>query len=255
MRPDSGLTGSSKLKVRSGKRDEADRGGESEESDASDDEDDDYDTLCLDEERNVPIWGAPFPPFNLSLSRSLSLALPLSACVVSMMTNPSTQRVLAWRRTDCVMGSSAAPTYFPSYKRQIDAAVMCNNPALAAISALMSERAAQPKTPKQIHILSLGTGRLSQFIDGDQHDWGMIKWAPYLLQIMVRFRLHRRLRHLRHLHRLIAHLLFVRGRPNQQIGATSLYEQKQAKAILGPRYHRVDPFLPARTRAERGRAR
>jgi patatin-like phospholipase/acyl hydrolase len=83
------------------------------------------------------------------------------------------------------MGSSAAPTYFPSYKRQVDAAVMCNNPALAAISALMSERAAQPKTPKQIHILSLGTGRLSQFIDGEQHDWGMIKWAPYLLQIMV----------------------------------------------------------------------
>lgn len=171
LRPDSGgLTGSSKLKVRSGVSQKKEEGGESEESDASDDEDDDYDALCVDEERNVPIW-------------------------------------------DCVMGSSAAPTYFPSYKRQIDAAVMCNNPALAAISTLMSERAAQPKTPKQIHILSLGTGRLSQFIDGDQHDWGMIKWAPYLLQIMI--------------------------------GATSLYEQKQAKAILGPRYHRVDPFLPA----------
>jgi len=112
---------------------------------------------------------------------------------------------------DCVMGSSAAPTYFPSYKRQIDAAVMCNNPALAAISVLMSEKVEAPKTPQQIHILSLGTGRLSQFIDGDAHDWGMIRWTPYLLQIMI--------------------------------GATSLYEQKQAQYILGPRYHRVDPFL------------
>jgi len=56
------------------------------------------------------------------------------------------------------MGSSAAPTYFPSYKRQIDAAVMCNNPALAAISVLMSEKVEAPKTPQQIHILSLGTG-------------------------------------------------------------------------------------------------
>lgn len=33
--------------------------------------------------------------------------------------------------------------------------------------------------------LRCNLGRLSQFIDGDTHDWGMIKWAPYLLQIMV----------------------------------------------------------------------
>ena len=158
---------------------------------------------------------------------------------------------------DCVMGSSAAPTYFPSYKRQIDAAVMCNNPALAAISTLMSERAAQPKTPKQIHVLSLGTGRLSQFIDGDQHDWGMIKWAPYLLQIMVRLIARENTAHApphhrtRHRTRTTAHAHMVvntrRNGDHNQIGATSLYEQKQAKAILGPRYHRVDPFLPART--------
>jgi hypothetical protein len=58
VRPDSGgLTGSSKLKVRSGVSQKKEEGGESEESDASDDEDDDYDALCVDEERNVPIWG------------------------------------------------------------------------------------------------------------------------------------------------------------------------------------------------------
>ncbi len=118
--------------------------------------------------------------------------------------------------SDCVMASSAAPIYFPSYKGQIDAAVMCNDPALAAVSVVMGDRALHQKRSDQVHVLSFGTGmsfslapslqwrpmglrlivslhhscyklsgKLSQFIDGTTHDWGMFKWMPHIPQLMV----------------------------------------------------------------------
>ena len=50
---------------------------------------------------------------------------------------------------------------------------MTNNPALTAITLMMGEEVAEPKSATEIHVLSLGTGRTIQFIEGDKHDWGL----------------------------------------------------------------------------------
>ncbi|KAL6049194.1 Cell division cycle protein 45 [Balamuthia mandrillaris] len=110
---------------------------------------------------------------------------------------------------DCVLASAAAPTFFPSYRKQVDGAVMTNDPALTAICMLMNQNAADPKQPHQLHVLSLGTGRASQFIDGDQHDWGIMKWGPWLATLMIE--------------------------------GGSLHEQQLNRCLLGKNYHRVEP--------------
>jgi patatin-like phospholipase/acyl hydrolase len=41
---------------------------------------------------------------------------------------------------DAVLGSAAAPTFYPSYKKHVDGAVMVNNPCLAALSLCTNEQ-------------------------------------------------------------------------------------------------------------------
>ncbi len=44
---------------------------------------------------------------------------------------------------DAVMGSAAAPIFFPSYNKHVDGAVMVNNPALMAVTLSISEQASR----------------------------------------------------------------------------------------------------------------
>lgn len=72
------------------------------------------------------------------------------------------------------MASTAAPIFFPSFEKHIDGAIMSNNPALIAVTTAMSEETETSYPASHIHVLSLGTGRTIQYIDGDKHDWGIV---------------------------------------------------------------------------------
>jgi hypothetical protein len=44
-------------------------------------------------------------------------------------------------------------------------------------------QALHPVEPSRIHLLSLGTGQVRQFISGADHDWGVLQWAPKLPEV------------------------------------------------------------------------
>lgn len=76
---------------------------------------------------------------------------------------------------DAALASSAAPIYFPSYKRYIDGGVVSNNPDIVAISYAVSEHAAYAKLKDVVH-LSFGTGWNPQKIKQKTKNWGLIQW-------------------------------------------------------------------------------
>ena len=76
---------------------------------------------------------------------------------------------------DALLASSAAPTYFPSYRNYIDGGVIANSPT--AIS-LMSTLSSMPKyTINDIVILSIGTGNSPEKIIGKTEKWGIAQWS------------------------------------------------------------------------------
>lgn len=76
---------------------------------------------------------------------------------------------------DAIMASSAAPTFFPSYKGYIDGGVIANSPtALTILSLLESTPLLKPK---DITLLSIGTGDSPERINGKTHNWGIIQWS------------------------------------------------------------------------------
>jgi patatin-like phospholipase/acyl hydrolase len=81
---------------------------------------------------------------------------------------------------DVALRTSAAPTYFPAYQGYIDGGVVTNNPSMAALAQALNEG----KPQSEIRLLSLGTGRVTQYIRGKTLDWGQAQWAKTLLPIM-----------------------------------------------------------------------
>ncbi len=109
---------------------------------------------------------------------------------------------------DVALRTSAAPSYFPTYQGYIDGGVVVNNPSMAALAQAMNENHAQD----EIRILSLGTGRVPQYIRGKNLDWGYAQWAKPLIPIMF----------------------------EGSMGVASY----QCRTILGKRgYYRLDPHL------------
>lgn len=114
---------------------------------------------------------------------------------------------------DHCLASSAAPTYFKSHKKHVDGGVVSNTASSAAIACLMSDGAEQPVRAADLHILNIGTGRITQYLEGedDDHDWGIIQWGPKL--------------------------------PGLLFAAHDSFGHQLSSTILGSRYHRLDPFL------------
>jgi hypothetical protein len=91
----------------------------------------------------------------------------------------------------------------------------------------MNAKAAEPVEVSKVHILSLGTGQMNQFIDGDEHDCafslhsvtrinnfdsgGVLQWASKLPEMMVQ--------------------------------AGLLYQLRTVKMLLGSRFHQVNPYM------------
>lgn len=83
-----------------------------------------------------------------------------------ILSNPSDVSII-----DAALMSSAAPSYFPSYKGYVDGGVCANNPSVVALSLAVSEG----RSLDEISLLSIGTG----FVEHDlskQEAWGAVKW-------------------------------------------------------------------------------
>ena len=88
------------------------------------------------------------------------------------------------RIVDVAMRTSAGPTYFPTYDGYVDGGVIANNPSMAALA-----QAIHPDTGGQrvedVRLLSIGTGQRLRFVAGKEHDWGIVPWAPHLVNLLI----------------------------------------------------------------------
>jgi len=116
------------------------------------------------------------------------------------------------RVVDVALRSCAAPTFFPTYQGYCDGGVAANNPCMVALAMALDPRAGEVDL-EAIKILSLGAGKSGRYIKGNNHDWGVVQWAPKILYMLLE-------------------------------GPIEM-ANFQAKMILKDRFHRVDPPLRA----------
>lgn len=111
---------------------------------------------------------------------------------------------------DVAARTSAAPTYFPIYQGYVDGGVVANNPTMCAVA-----QALEPKTGKQkladLAVLSIGTGSNPTYLTDKDGSWGLLKWAPHLISLMMD-------------------------------GAVNLADY-QCRQLLGRRYLRMNPIM------------
>lgn len=111
---------------------------------------------------------------------------------------------------DVVMRTVVAPTYFPSYQRYVDGGMFANDPASCALTLALSP--AKLNLPlSAIVMLSMGTGKVNYFYDGDEHDWGYSQWITRL--------------------------------PNALWEGMTQKSEQQCQELLQQRYWRVQPVL------------
>lgn len=112
---------------------------------------------------------------------------------------------------DVGVRTSVAPSYFPIYQGYIDGGVVASNPALCALAQSLDCRAGGQEL-KNIAMLSLSTGYNPHYLPIQEADWGLVQWAPHLVNIMLE-------------------------------GSQGLVDF-QCRQLLGERYLRIDPILP-----------
>lgn len=88
------------------------------------------------------------------------------------------------RVVDVGIRTSAAPSYFPSYQGYIDGGVAASNPAMCALAQALDPRAGRQEL-RNVRLFSLGTGYNPHFLPIQNADWGLIQWAPHMLNIMM----------------------------------------------------------------------
>jgi len=76
--------------------------------------------------------------------------------------------------------TSSAPTYFPIADGYIDGGVVCNNSSMAAVSNALKRNVKL----ENIKLLSIGTGQNLKYIDKLQANWGLVKWASKIFNIL-----------------------------------------------------------------------
>ena len=113
--------------------------------------------------------------------------------------------------------TSVAPTYFATEDGFVDGGVFATNPSMCALAQTQDERipADERAELREVRLLSLGTGRSLERIEGDRHDWGYLQWVRPLISIMLD-------------------------------GVNGIADYQCAQ-ILGRRYHRVAPTFPVGT--------
>jgi uncharacterized protein len=112
---------------------------------------------------------------------------------------------------DVGIRTSAAPTYFPIYQGFIDGGVVVNNPAMSGLAqALHTPTGGQEMS--NLILLSLGTGINPRYIASQDGNWGLLQWAPQLVNLMLE-------------------------------GGAGVVDY-QCRQILDERYMRANPILP-----------
>ena len=90
---------------------------------------------------------------------------------------------------------------------------MTNNPSVAAVAQALDQETGDQRL-EDLVLLSLGTGRNPRYLGHRDVNWGWLRWAPHMLNLMLEG-------HVRAAH----------------------YE---CSRLLGERYYRLDPVLPVR---------
>ena len=113
--------------------------------------------------------------------------------------------------------TSAAPTYFGSADGYVDGGVFATNPSMCALVQTQDHRipAGEQSGLHEIRLLSLGTGRSLEYLEGSRHDWGYLQWVRPLISIML--------------------------------DGTNGIADFQCEQILGDRYFRLAPTFPQGT--------
>jgi len=110
--------------------------------------------------------------------------------------------------------TAAAPTYFESFDGYIDGGVFATNPSMCALTQTQDPRIPDDERAElhEVRLLSLGTGRSLQRIEGPTHDWGYVQWVRPLIDVML-----------------------------DGVNGIADYQCKQ---LLGDHYHRLAPTFP-----------
>ena len=119
-----------------------------------------------------------------------------------------------------ILYSCATPVYFPSVDGYIDGAVTSQNPSLAAIAHAVDKTIIRDHAPEidNIVLLSIGCGKANRFLPGQRHNWGYAQWTRLLVDMMLE-------------------------------GSVDLADSVSS-SLLGTRYHRICPELPATIHAD-----
>ncbi len=67
----------------------------------------------------------------------------------------------------------------------MDGGIFAHNPTMAAVSSVTSPDHLHQQRHSQLEVLSLGTGRMAQYIEGDELDWGIMQWARKVTFLFV----------------------------------------------------------------------
>lgn len=90
-------------------------------------------------------------------------------------------RDMHWKVVDVAMATAAAPVFLPTYLGFADGGLAANNPTMCAVAKLLKEG-----TPLQkIEALSIGAGVYPKSIEGDRHDWGIVRWGTKIIQAFM----------------------------------------------------------------------
>lgn len=85
---------------------------------------------------------------------------------------------------DIALRTANAPTYFPIYQGYIDGGVVANNPSVCALAQALHPPSGGQKL-ESIVLLSMGTGHNPRYLDVQYGDWGLLHWAPHLVNIAL----------------------------------------------------------------------
>lgn len=112
---------------------------------------------------------------------------------------------------DVAVRTSAAPSYFPVYQGYIDGGVAASSPAMCALAQALHQSTGG-QALQDVFLLSMGTGYNPHFLPVQDADWGIVQWAPHMLNIMLE-------------------------------GSADMVDY-QCRQVLSDQYLRVNPVLP-----------